>query len=89
MRCRRVQLQLLDFSFGRLEGSLAAAVAAHLERCADCRRTPLVGERVHRYEDGRLCCELCRPLRRDEPVGSELVLGSEHGHAVRITRAAA
>jgi hypothetical protein len=58
-------------------------------RCADCRRTPLVGERVHRYEDGRLCCELCRPLRRDEPVGSELVLGSEHGHAVRITRAAA
>ena len=58
-------------------------------RCAACRRTPLVGERVHLYEDGRLHCELCRPLRRDEPVGSELVLGSEHGHAVRITRAAA
>ena len=31
MKCRRVQPRLLDFSFGRLE----AAVAAHLERCAD------------------------------------------------------
>jgi hypothetical protein len=38
MKCRRVQLQLLDFSFGRLEAAAAAAVAAHLERCADCRR---------------------------------------------------
>jgi hypothetical protein len=38
MKCRRVQLQLLDFSFGRLEAPAAAAVAAHLERCADCRR---------------------------------------------------
>jgi hypothetical protein len=58
-------------------------------RCADCGRTPLVGERIHHYDDGRLRCELCRPLRREEPIGSELVLGSEHGNAVRITRAAA
>lgn len=58
-------------------------------RCADCGRTPLVGERVHHYDGGRLRCELCRPLRREEPIGSELVLGVEHGHAVRITRAAA
>jgi hypothetical protein len=58
-------------------------------RCADCRRTPLVGERVHRYDDGRMRCELCRPLRHEEPIDSELVLGSEHDHAVRIIRAAA
>ena len=58
-------------------------------RCADCGRTPLVGERVHRYDDGRLRCELCRPLRGEEPIDSALVLGSEHGNAVRITRAAA
>jgi hypothetical protein len=58
-------------------------------RCADCGRTPLVGERVHHYDDGRRRCELCRPLRSEEPIGSELVLGSEHGNAVRIARAAA
>jgi hypothetical protein len=58
-------------------------------RCADCGRTPLVGERVHHYDDGRLRCELCRPLSRHEPVDSELVLGGEHGGTVRITRAAA
>jgi anti-sigma-K factor RskA len=38
MRCRRVQLQLHDFSFGRLDAALTARIAAHLERCADCRR---------------------------------------------------
>jgi hypothetical protein len=38
MKCRRVQLQLHDFSFGRLDGALASRIAAHLERCADCGR---------------------------------------------------
>ena len=58
-------------------------------RCADCRRTPLVGEHVHRYDDGRLRCELCRPLRQEEPIDSALVLGSVHANAVRISRTAA
>ena len=59
-------------------------------RCADCRRTPLVGERVYHYHGGKLRCELCRPLRREEPMTSELMHGPEHGHGVvRITRAAA
>ncbi len=59
-------------------------------RCADCRRTPLIGEHVYHYENGKLRCELCRPLRRQEPVRSELVHGPEHGHCVvRITRVAA
>jgi hypothetical protein len=59
-------------------------------RCADCRRTPLIGERFYHYEGGALRCELCRPLRREQPVTSEIVYGPEHGHCVvRITRAAA
>jgi hypothetical protein len=59
-------------------------------RCADCHRTPLIGERIYHYDGGRLRCELCRPLRREEPVTSELVHGPEYGHCVvRITRVAA
>jgi len=63
------------------------ALEAERHRCAECGRTPLTGEHVHLYE-GRRCglvCELCRSLRRDEPVSSELVRHCEHGHAVRLT----
>jgi hypothetical protein len=60
---------------------------ADRERCADCGRTPLTGEHVHLYEGRRsaLVCELCRPLRREPPVATELVRHSEHGHTVRLT----
>jgi hypothetical protein len=59
-------------------------------RCADCHRRPLIGERLSHYDGGPLRCELCRPLRREQPVTSEIVHGPEHGHCVvRITRAAA
>jgi hypothetical protein len=59
-------------------------------RCADCRRTPLIGEHVHHYEGGKLRCELCRSMRKEQPVTSELVHGPEYGHCVvRITRVAA
>ncbi len=62
--------------------------------CSDCGRTPLIGEHVHLYE-GRtadspeLICELCRQLRREPPLASELVRHSEHGHTVRLTARAA
>src|SRR5262245_19154288 len=46
MRCRRVQLQLLDFSLGRLEDPAASAIAGHLELCADCRRVLRREQRV-------------------------------------------
>src|SRR5262245_35360633 len=46
MRCRRVQLQLLDFSLDRLEQPAASAIAAHLEQCADCRRVLRREQRV-------------------------------------------
>jgi hypothetical protein len=55
-------------------------------RCADCGRTPLTGEMLHRYAGGAIVCELCRPLRRGEPASSEPVRNSEAGLAVRIHR---
>ena len=63
--------------------------AAACPRCADCGRAPLVGERLYQYEGGRLACELCKPLRKEEPVRWELVHGPEHGNAVRIRASAA
>jgi hypothetical protein len=67
------------------------ALVAGRATCRDCGRTPLVGELIHHYASGRMVCALCKSSRREEPVSSELVRGSEFGHAVRITdrRAAA
>ncbi|HEX3692290.1 MAG TPA: hypothetical protein VHU13_03005 [Solirubrobacteraceae bacterium] len=60
------------------------------DRCSDCARTPLVGERVHLYERlPGIVCELCRQLRRDAPVATEVVHHSELGHTVRLTARAA
>ena len=76
-----------------LEGELLRkalhALAAGACRCVDCRRTPLIGECVHVYEDGRVVCDLCRPRRREEPARTEPVRSSEHGHAVRRAAGAA
>jgi hypothetical protein len=55
-------------------------------RCADCGRTPLVGETLYRYADGAPVCELCRPLRGEESLESEPVRHSEHGSTVRVRR---
>ncbi len=66
------------------------ALAADRNRCGDCGRTPLVGERVHLYERDRgIVCELCRPLRREHPAATQLVRHSEHGHTVRLAARAA
>lgn len=63
---------------------------ADRHRCSDCRRTPLIGERVHLYErEPGIVCELCRVLRRESPVATEIVRHSEHGHTVRLTARAA
>jgi hypothetical protein len=63
------------------------ALEASRNRCVECGRTPLTGEHVHLYEGrrGGLLCELCRSLRREEPVATELVRHCEHGHTVRLT----
>jgi hypothetical protein len=67
------------------------ALEADRDRCADCGRTPLTGEHVHLYDGrgGEVVCELCRTLRRDAPVASEIVRHCEHGHTVRLTARAA
>jgi hypothetical protein len=67
------------------------ALEADRHRCADCRRSPLIGERIHLYDGpgGGVVCELCRALRREVPVATEIVRHSEHGHAVRLTVRAA
>jgi hypothetical protein len=63
------------------------ALEADRSRCIDCGRSPLTGEKVHLYDGRRrgLVCELCRPLRREQPVASEIVRSCEHGHTVRLT----
>jgi hypothetical protein len=55
-------------------------------RCADCGRTPLYGEQLHRY-GAALVCVLCSPTRRDVPDEVERVRHCEHGHAVKIRAA--
>ncbi|MGH2903427.1 MAG: hypothetical protein ACRDK7_07590 [Solirubrobacteraceae bacterium] len=70
------------------------ALEADRHRCTDCGRTPLTGEHVHLYgspraHGHRVVCELCRALRREAPVATEIVRHSEHGHAVRLTASAA
>jgi hypothetical protein len=64
-------------------------LADRRDPCADCGRTPLIGETLHHYAGGATVCELCSPLRRGEPVHSERVRNSEAGLAVRVHRTAA
>ena len=67
------------------------ALEAGRERCADCGRTPLIGEEVHVFggRRERLVCELCRPARRQAPLASETVRHVEYGQTVRLTPRAA
>jgi hypothetical protein len=56
----------------------------HLERCARCRRTLLVGEHVHVYKRERIVCDLCRTLEREPPLLERLVHGPAFGNTIRI-----
>ncbi|HXP98930.1 MAG TPA: hypothetical protein VN845_02555 [Solirubrobacteraceae bacterium] len=78
--------QLERFLLVRGVGSLTA----DRDRCIDCERTPLVGERIHMYErSSGIVCELCSQMRRGAPLASEIVRHSELGHTVRLTARAA
>ena len=70
-----LERQLLRKGVGRLEAS------RHV--CADCGRTPLESEEVHRYGPGRTVCALCRPHHRAAPEATEVVRLAERGHTVR------
>ena len=74
-----------DFERALLRKSVGA-LSDGRDACADCGRTPLVGETLYRYATGFTVCELCRPLRRDEPAHTERVRHSEYGNAVRVRR---
>jgi hypothetical protein len=63
------------------------ALEAGRTTCEDCGRTPLVGERIHRFADRGVVCELCRGHHRDAPQRSEVVLGTERGQTVRLRAA--
>jgi hypothetical protein len=78
-----------DLEAALLRKSVGSLTAGR-HSCADCGRTPLVGERMYRY--GRHCavCALCTPQRRAEPDAVELVRHFERGHTVkRVARHAA
>jgi hypothetical protein len=78
---------LLGISEPDLERELlrksVGAQAAGRATCDDCGRSPLVGERLHRYGDGALNCDLCKARRDDPPERSYVVHHSERGLTVR------
>jgi len=56
------------------------ALSSHPGRCADCRRPPLAGERMHEMDSGRKLCDLCLarvPEERRHAVRSERVHASD------------
>jgi hypothetical protein len=67
------------------------ALAPEGPRCSHCRRSPLVGERIHELGSGKRVCSLCvAPVSgiEGEPVSSELVRTGERRLAVVQPRAA-
>jgi hypothetical protein len=78
-----------DLERALLRKSVGALVAGR-HTCADCGRSPLVGESMYRFAAHEVVCALCRPRRRSEPEATELVRHFERGHTVRrIARDAA
>src|SRR4051794_34638166 len=73
---RSMRRQLPDLGLRLLRRSVRH-LAAGRDTCGVCRRTPLVGERIHFYANGSVVCELCRHERAGEPERSELVHHSE------------
>jgi hypothetical protein len=70
---------------GMLMRSSIGALASPGDRCHDCRRTPLAGERVHELASSRLLCELCFGALPEESrlaVRSSRVPASERRLAV-------
>jgi DNA-directed RNA polymerase subunit RPC12/RpoP len=53
--------------------------------CADCGRTPLIGESIHSYALDTVVCELCRPRHTAPPDASHPVRHHEFGMTVRVT----
>lgn len=61
---------LLRRSVGSLDSGRAC--------CSRCRRTPLVGERLHEMDTGRMMCDLCVS---ELPEGKHVSVRTERVHA--------
>jgi hypothetical protein len=72
-----------DLEAALLRKSVGELTAGRLA-CADCGRTPLVGERMYRFGRSASVCALCTPLRRREPDAVALVRHFERGQTVRL-----
>jgi hypothetical protein len=71
-----------DLETALLRKSVGSLTAGR-DTCADCGRTPLVGERMYRFGRSSTVCALCTPLRRSAPDAVEPVRHFERGHTVR------
>ena len=70
---------------GLLLRQSARSLDSRRSRCSTCCRTPLVGERLHEMDTGRLLCDLCvgeLPVVDRHAVRSERVHASERHLAV-------
>ncbi|HEY1593007.1 MAG TPA: hypothetical protein VGF81_14520 [Solirubrobacteraceae bacterium] len=75
--------EMQELELALLREGIAERTAVR-ERCARCNRTPLIGERVYRYERATLVCELCRSLEHQPPLSAQLVHGPAFGHTIRV-----
>jgi len=71
-----LEIALLRRSIGDLE--------AVVERCGNCHRAMLIGERVYEYGSGAILCALCRDRAVPRPVGSRRIHGPAFGHSIRV-----
>jgi len=82
---RRIKLNSSAIEHWLVRTSVGA-LAEGRATCRHCRRTPLVGERVHLYAGKRgedLVCSLCRPMRAADPDRTVVVRPSEQRGSVR------
>ena len=78
-----ISREVRDLELALLRGGIDERTAER-ERCMRCERTPLIGERVYRYAQDQLVCELCRTGELGPHVAIELVHGPAFGHTIRI-----
>jgi hypothetical protein len=63
---------------GILVRKSVGALSSGRSHCSSCRRTPLVGERLHETDGGRQLCELCLV---NAPAGDHHVISVRRIHA--------
>jgi len=88
--CTAAELVSMPELASMLVRSSIGTLAPSTTSCAECRRTPLAGERMHELDGGRTLCDLCfasLPEERRLAVRTMRVHASERRLAV-VRRAA-